>query len=204
MGVEPKGDPMHQQLRAACLAVALAFGGGALAQQDKEKVVRSQPMEAVVIVTNVDQANRTVTVRGPKGNERTIHVPPEAQNLDKVQTGSRFKVRYLEEVAVAVSKGGEPSASAGSTVKLAPKGGTPGGTAVRTASVSGVVEGVDPAKREITLRGPQGDTQTMTAAEDVKLDGLSPGDKITLTFTQALATQMTSTPQPVSDPAPAQ
>jgi Cu/Ag efflux protein CusF len=191
-------------LTAASLVVALAFAGSATAQATKEKVVQSQPMEAVVTVTDIDHAARTVTVRGPKGNERTIAVPPEAQNLDQVQTGSRFKVRYLEEVAVAVSKGGgEPSASAGETIKLAPKGGTPGGAAVRTVSISGVVEAIDPATRRITLRGPKGGSRTMTVAEDVKLDALAPGDQIALTYTQAIATQMASTPQPVTDPAPA-
>lgn len=195
---------MQMQLTAASLVVVLALAGGASAQTTREKVVQAQPMEAVLTVTDIDHAARTVTLRGPKGNERTIVVPPEAQNLDQVQTGSRFKVRYLEEVAVAVSKGGgEPSASAGETVRLAPKGGTPGGAAVRTASISGVIEAIDPAARTITLRGPKGGTRTLTAAEDVKLDGLAPGDQISLTYTQAIAMQMASTPQPVTDPAPA-
>jgi hypothetical protein len=195
---------MQMQLQAASFLLALLLSAGAPAQPQREKVVQAQPMEAVVIVTDVDHANRTVTVRGPKGNERTLAVPLEAQNLDQVQVGSRFKVQYLEEVAVSLSKGGEPSASAGETVMLSPKGGRPGGAAARTVSVSGVVQAVDPASRQVTLRGPQGGVRTMTVADDVKLEGVAPGDRISLTYTQAIALQMASTPQPVSDPAPAQ
>ena len=195
---------MRTQLTAAALAVALAFAAGVGAQQ-ASKTYQAQPMEAVVVVTNVDKAARTVTVQGPKGNETVVAVPPEAQNLDKVQVGSRFKVRYMEELAVAISKnGGEPSAGAGSTVKLAPKGGTPGGVGVKTVTASVVAEAVDPASRQITVRGPQGNSRTIKVAEDVKLDAIKPGDKVTLTHTQALATQLVSTPQPISDPAPAQ
>jgi Cu/Ag efflux protein CusF len=195
---------MQLQLQAASFLLALLFSGGAPAQTQQQKVVQAQPMEAVLVVTEIDHATRSVTLRGPKGNERTLTVPPEAQNLDQVRVGSRFKVEYLEEVAVSLSKGGEPSASAGETVMLSPKGGRPGGAAARTVSVSGVVEGVDPASREVTLRGPQGGVRTMAVADDVKLEGVAPGDRISLIYTQAIALQMASTPQPAKDPAPAQ
>jgi len=66
-----------------------------------------------------------------------------------------------------------------------------------------VVEAVDPASRRITLRGPEGNSRTLKVSEDVKLDAVKPGDKVTFTHTQAIATQLASTPQPISDPAPA-
>jgi Cu/Ag efflux protein CusF len=86
---------------------------------------------------------------------------------------------------------------------MAPKGGTPGGTISKIVQVNSVVEAVDPASRQITLRGPLGDSRTMRVAEDVKLGGIKPGDSVTVSHTQALATHMISSPQPVSDPAPA-
>ena len=104
---------------------------------------------------------------------------------------------------MAVSAGGEASAVAGSSVQMAPKGGTPGGTVSKIVQVSAVVEAVDPASRQITLRGPLGESRTMRVAEDVKLDAIKPGDSVTIAHTQALATHMISTPQPVSEPAPA-
>ena len=192
---------MKSQAIAAAFAIALAFAVDVSSQASK--TYEAQPMEGVVTVTNVDQAARTVTVRDAKGNETVVAVPPESQNLDQVQVGSRFKVRFLEEVAVAVSPGGEASAVAGSSVQMAPKGGTPGGTVAKVVQVSAVVEAVDPASRQITLRGPLGASRTLRVADDVKLDGIKPGDSVTVAHTQALATHMISTPQPVSDPAPA-
>jgi hypothetical protein len=120
------------QLQVASVLLALVLSAGAAAQQVREKVVQAEPVEAVVVVTAVDRASRAVTVRGPKGNERTLLVPPEAQNLDQVKPGSRFKVQYLEEVAVALSKGGEGGGAAGGTGVLWARGGTPGGGAART------------------------------------------------------------------------
>src|SRR5262245_56881593 len=193
---------MKTQLAAAAMVIALGFAADVAAQASK--TYQAQPMEGVVTVTNVDRAARTVTVQGSKGNETVVALPPEAQNLDQIQVGSRFRVRFLEEVAVSVSPGGgEPSAAAGSSVRMAPKGGNPGGTIAKVVQVSAVVEAVDPASRQITLRGPEGNSRTMQVAEDVALDGIKPGDRVTVAHTQALATHMISTPQPVSDPAPA-
>jgi hypothetical protein len=88
--------------------------------QEKASAIAAAAVESIVTVVDVDREKRIVTVRGPQGREVTINVPPEAQNLDQVQPGSRFKVRYLESVAVSIKKGGAASSSAGQAVKLAP------------------------------------------------------------------------------------
>jgi Cu/Ag efflux protein CusF len=127
-------------------------------------------------------------------------VPAEAQNLDQVKPGSRFKVRFLEEVAVSVGREGVASAGAGSAMQLAPKGGTPGGTMAQTVQVTGVVEKVDPAARQITVKGPQGNSRSLSVAKDVQLEALKPGDTITLAHTQALAMEMIPTEEPMREP----
>ena len=152
----------------------------------------------------MDPANRTVTIKGPKGNERTVAVPPEAQNFDQVKKGDRFKVRFYEQVAVSITKnGGAPeAASGGTTVELAPKGGTPGGVAARTVSVSAIVEAVDPANQQITLKDDKGESTSLKVGKDVNLKAVQPGDKVNVSYTQALATQMINTQEPMTEPAP--
>lgn len=157
-------------------------------------------MEGIVEVTDVDRSARTVTFKGPKGNEMTLAVPPEAQNLDQVKPGSRFKVRFLEEVAVSLGREGVASAGAGSAMELAPKGGTPGGTMAQTVQVTGVVENVDPAAHQLTVKGPQGNSRTLTVAKDVQLEAVKPGDTITVAYTQALAMEMIPTEEPMREP----
>jgi hypothetical protein len=141
-------------------------------------------------VTKVDPKARTVTFRGPKGGIATLAVPPEAQNLDQVKPGQQYKMTYVEAVAVAISKGGQPSATAGEQVKLAPKGAKPGGMMVRAAQISGVIDAIDYTNRYVAVRGPKGNTLALKAAEDVPLDQLSAGDRITLVYTEALAVEM--------------
>src|SRR5687768_13583689 len=99
-------------------AIALAQARGGIAMEQ---------VEAVVTVTKVDAKARTVTVRGPRGNLQTLAVPKEAQNLERVKPGDRFKITYAEAAVIALTRGGEPEVSVQESVSVAPKGAKPGG-----------------------------------------------------------------------------
>jgi hypothetical protein len=178
------------KIHAYALSALLLAGGQARAQQKEGEIV-VDAAEAVVTVVEVDQEARTVVVRGPGGKEVEFAVPPEAQNLDQVHPGSKFRVQYVESVAVSLTKGGAASGSVGRTVKMAPKGDTPGGVIVQTAQVSGVVESIDQASRLVSVRGPQGRVLVFTADDSVEgLDQIEQGDVISVEYTQAIAMRM--------------
>jgi hypothetical protein len=176
------------KLRIAAFVCAVALVPPSQAQV-KDSAVVVDEIEAVVTVTKVDPKARTVTFRGPKGGVATLSVPPEAQNLDQVKSGQQYKMKYVEAVAVAIHKGGAPSATAGEQVKLAPKGAKPGGMIVRAVQVSGVVDAIDFTNRYVAVRGPKGNTLALKAADDVPLDQLTAGDRISLTYTEGLAVE---------------
>ena len=182
-------------MKRTILAVALLVSAVALAQP-KGAVVMDQT-EAVVTVTKVDTKARTVTVRGPRGNLHTLAVPPESQNLDQVKPGDRFKITYAEAAIVALTRGGEPVAKVDETVQLAPKGAKPGGYKVRTVQLSAVVDAIDYKNRQVSLRGPKGNTLALPVSDEVKdLDKVMVGDRLTIAYTQALAIQMVAQEKP--------
>ena len=182
-------------MKRTILAAALLVPAFVLAQP-KAQIVTDQ-VEAVVTVTKVDAKARKVTVRGPRGNLATLDVPKEAQNLDKVKPGDRFKITYAEAAVVALTKGGEPAASVEESVQLAPKGGTPGGYKVRTYKISAVVDAIDYKNRYVALRGPKGNTLALPVSDDVKnLEQVQVGDKLSIVYTEALALQMVAQEKP--------
>jgi hypothetical protein len=167
------------------LVLPLAAGA-----QEKAAVAVAQT-EAVVKVIKIDRKARTVTFQGPRGRTETMNVPKEAQNFDQVKVGSSFKVRYVEAVAVALQRGGVAIASVDRQVRLAPKGGTPGGVAVNTAQISATVEAIDYANREVAVKGPKGNVLALKVAEEVQgFADVKVGDSINLIYTQALALEM--------------
>jgi hypothetical protein len=104
-------------------------------------------------------------------------------------------------VAVEIRKGGKPAAAASEEVKLAPKGAKPGGTVVRTVHLAGVIDAIDYTNRYVAVRGPKGNTVSLKVAENVPLDQLSAGDRISVTHTEALAIEMAAQAPAKKEPA---
>jgi hypothetical protein len=75
----------------------------------------------------------------------------------------------------------------------------------QTTTVHGVVETVDPASRELLLRGDAGAQSgallSMVVGQQVqRLNEIHPGDKVTVTYYQALAAQVVSVFSPTNPP----
>jgi Cu/Ag efflux protein CusF len=183
--------------RIAIAAILSSFVVVAHAQV-KDRAVAVQETEAVVTVTKVDKQARTVTFRGPKGGIATLNIPPQAQNLDQVKPGQQYRMKYMEAVAVEIRKGGTPSADRVEEVRLAPKGAKPGGIMVSARQISGVVDAVDYTNRYIAVRGPKGNVVALKVADDVPLDQLMAGDRISVVHTEALGVEMVPQGKPAA------
>ena len=173
-------------IAAAMLPISLQ------AQADKPGAVAAEAVEAVVVVRAVNYQARTVTLQGPRGNLVTMQVPPEAQNLDQVYAGAKFRVRYLQSLAVFISPvGGAPAVDEASTMELAEKGATPGGVIVNVKQLQARVEEIDYAARTVALKGPEGNVVELAVDERVqRLNEVKRGDIVVVRYTEALAMKM--------------
>jgi len=180
-------------MRLLLLAIAFFAVSPTWAQQPRGAVA-AESVEALVTVVAIDRKARTVVIRGPRGGTEELQVPPEAQNFDTIKQGDVFRIKYTEAVALTVvPQGGEPAKGDASGVKMAKKGENPGGVAVRTRFISGRVEAIDYKNRYVTIRGPK-QTVSLKASDDVKLENLHAADRITVSYTQALAIEMVPAP----------
>lgn len=179
-------------MRLFLLAIGLLVASSAWAQP--RGAAAGESIEALVTVVAIDKKARTVVIRGPRGGTEELQVPPEAQNFDTIKQGDIFRIKYAEAVALTiVPQGGEPAKGEASSVKMAKKGETPGGVAVRTRFISGRIEAIDYKNRYVTIRGPK-QTVSLKASDDVKLENLHAADRITVSYTQALAIEMVPAP----------
>ena len=144
----------------------------------------AQLVEVTTTVEAVDQTNRLVTLKGPKGGMVTVHADARVKNLDKVKKGDTVNVKYYESMAVSVLPPGEEGAAP--TVKTghasAEKGGMPGG-AMEVLSI-------DKYKKAISFRDADGSWREVSMAKPELqhyLTDLKEGDKVQVTSTEALA-----------------
>jgi len=73
------------------------------------KIVETK--EVTATVEAIDYATRSVTLRGPEGNVRTIKVDPSVKRLNEVKKGDQVVARYTEGLAISVTP--PPPAKAG-------------------------------------------------------------------------------------------
>ena len=140
----------------------------------------------------VDQANRTVTLKGPMGKVVTLKVGPEVKNLAQVKAGDELVVKYAEAVSVKLEKGaGGRSMTTTTTGPMgAPAGSMPkGGMAQQTTLVANV-QSVDAKKQEVLLEGPGGRFVEVKVKDPAVFASIKPNDKVAVTYTEAIVMEV--------------
>ena len=74
------------------------------AKGEKPAGAMADTVELTAKVEAVDYAARTVTLKGPAGNVRTLKVDPRVERLQDVKVGDDVVLRYTEALAIAVVK----------------------------------------------------------------------------------------------------
>jgi hypothetical protein len=163
-----------------------------LAQEKSSRpaVVIAETNMLTATVADIDHQKREVRLKDEQGNTVRMKVGDEVKNLDKVQKGDRVVAGYYQSVAVTAHKPGETPAEPArdEAVIVSKKGQQPGGIAVKTTQITATVEEIDYPTREVTLKGPEGNTVKMKVGDRVsKLEDVKKGDRIVARYTEALA-----------------
>jgi len=163
-------------------AQAKPDGGGKPAQA-AERVVTVHGT-----VTAVDKEKQTVTLKGPKGRTITVQVR-DPQKLEAISVGDPVLAKYYESVAFTVKKAGSatPGASATEGVASSKPGETPAGVVARQINVTATITAIDKKAQTVTIKGPEGNTETVKARDPKNLEKVKVGDLVEITYTQALA-----------------
>jgi hypothetical protein len=180
---------------------AALFGAAAaaLAQQPAIEAGQSAAASAVRITASVeglDAADRTVTLKGPRGRTVTLPVGPEVQNFDQIKVGDIIVVRYLEALSLELKKAG---AGIRERTEIQTVAGTKPGEHLaageaRLLTVVADVVGVDPKRQIVTLRGPRR-TVDVKVHDPNQLRPLKVGDLVEATYTEAVAIAIEPAPK---------
>jgi Cu/Ag efflux protein CusF len=141
------------------------------------------------VVEEIDQSTRRVTLRDAGGKSVTMIAPAEVRNLDQIKVGDEVVVSYHESVAYEVKKPGEatPGVTVVAAARQAEKGDKPGAGAGAAATMTVTIEGIDKDAPSVTLRRPDGRLVVCKVRDREKLERVSVGDLVEITYTEALA-----------------
>jgi Cu/Ag efflux protein CusF len=184
---------------AACLAAILSVSAAAQAAAPAaapkgEAVMASATVTATVV--KIDQKTREVTLKGEDGKEFSFVAGDDVKNLAQVKPGDTVTATYAEALAYEVKKGGEmvgPATVVGGGA--AQPGARPAAGIARQTTATVMITAIDPKAPSVTFKGPQGNTRTIKVMHPEKLEGVSVGDTVQLTFTEAFGIKVEPAPK---------
>jgi Cu/Ag efflux protein CusF len=168
---------------------AVVFVTPALAQKPvtvADSITESFTIEAI------DHAGRIVTLKDKDGLFEELWCGPEVQRFDALKVGDKVTFQYRESLVSAISRpaAGAAAKPAGAAITRAP-GGKPGGTIAQQMTVTVTIAAIDAKTPAVTITNDRGQKMSFRVENAKNLEGYKVGDKVEITYTQALAISVT-------------
>ena len=164
------------------------------AATDKKPLV--QESETVTIeakVEKIDRKTRQLTLKGKEGKSVTVTLDEKAGKLDKIDVGDLVVINYLESVTIQVFDHNKaaPGAAAVEAVAKSKPNEKPAGVAAGQVSVIVTIEAIDLKNDLVTLKSKDGELSTVKAQNPANLKKVKVGDRVQITYTQAVGYSVT-------------
>jgi Cu/Ag efflux protein CusF len=176
---------MSKSLVFVALLATLPVAAAAAAQTPAP-ITKQNKVTVTATIKAINAATRSVTLKAENGDEDTFTVGPEVVRFDQLKVGDTIKASYYESLVFQVLKPGAPAPPAGTGLAAGRLKDTPGGVIGKQETTTVTVKAVDVNVPSITVTTADGRTLTRKIAEKKNLDGVKAGDKIEITFTQAV------------------
>jgi hypothetical protein len=146
-------------------------------------------MSATATVEAIDKEKRLVTLKGPEGNSRVIHLGENVINFDQIAVGDKVRATIAEGVALSIDKPGTvpPPAGGQAIMARAPKGSKPAVILAGSSQMNGKIQAVDAEKRTVTLTDGEGKPRTVKVGPNVDISKLKAGDEVSAQVTETVA-----------------
>ena len=175
------------------MASSLALAQEPAAAPQGEAVMEARSVSATV--KSVDQATRQVVLTTEDGQETSFIASEEVRNLPQLKAGDTVTVTYAEALAYEVRKGGTAVAAVTEVVGgRAEPGAKPAGALAQQTTLTVLITAIDKAVPSVTFKAANGETRTIKVLRPEKLEGVSVGDTVEVTYTEAMAVKVTETP----------
>ena len=150
-------------------------------------IVVKDKLSVKATVEAIDKTNRTVTLKGPKGNLLKLTVDESVGRFDAMKVGDKVAAEYYESVAYEIQKPGataEPDTITAGAGKLS--GEKPGGAVMETTVTTVTIQAIDLETPAVTIRTSDGAIQSVRVRKRKNLEGVKVGDRVQVTQTSAL------------------
>ncbi len=169
------------------------------AEKASQKAAVSETVKLTATVKSVDYDNRLITLQGQDGKAMTVEASPEVKRLKEIKAGDMVVINYTQAIAAELKKAGsESGVSVKEDVKKAKASEKPGISGKREVKATVTIDAVDLKNNIVTFTGPQGNVNIVAVKRPQMrefLKTLKVGDKVDVTFTEAVAVSVEPAPK---------
>jgi hypothetical protein len=134
----------------------------------------------------IDHASRVVTLKDKNGLTAEVLCGPDVQRFDALKVGDKVTFSYHESLVTAIHKPDAAKPAASAAVTRTP-GSKPGGTIAQQMTAVVTLDAIDAKVPSVTIKAADGRKMSMKIENAKNLEGYKVGDKVEITYTEALA-----------------
>ena len=169
------------------LALTAALAADAAAQV---KILPGETTTMTATVEAIEQSSRSVTLRDPKGQLRTITVPQSVERFSDVKIGDKLTVTFYDTITIRKKDPGEPDVDTLTGGKTPTAGAKPAGTASIQQTITATIDQIDMNVPSISFKGPRGWAYSSKVKDKKALSQVKVGDRVDIIWTEAMLTSM--------------
>ena len=170
------------------LAAVLALACVAAPAAAQKPVSQGAAVSETFTIDAIDYKSRIVSLRDKDGVVEDVYCPPEVKRFDALKVGDKVTFRYYESVVYQIRKPGSAPESATSEPAITRSAGTkPGATLSQQMTATVTVNAIDMKVPSVTITAADGRKMSFKVENPKNLEGIKVGDKVQITYTQALA-----------------
>ena len=174
---------MTRVLLTVIAAAALAVSASAQAPKSMGAAI-----EETFTIDAIDHSARIVSLKDKEGNVEDVYCGPEVQRFNQLKVGDKVTFRYYESVVMQIRKlGTAPESPSSKPALTRTPGSKPGGTLSQQMTATVTVNAIDPKTPAVTVTASDGRKMSFKVEDKKNIEGLKAGDKVEITYTQALA-----------------
>ena len=174
-------------MKISIVAAALAALLVAPVANAQKPVSVAETVTKTFTISAIDKTARVVTLQDKNGLMLDVLCGPEVQRFDALKVGDQVTFRYHESVVTAISRPGDkPKDPVSSSVTRTPDV-KAGGTIAQQVTAAVTIEEIDPKVPSVSIKTDSGHRMSFKVEDKKNIEGYKVGDKVNITYTQALA-----------------
>jgi hypothetical protein len=180
--------------RIGLLVASIAFVTIAIPRLAAQKTVIEPGVTDTMTATvqTIDTPNRLIVLHADDGSDKRVFAPPEFTRFNELRVGDRLTITYYQSTVYQLKHRHAPAPAVSEAVAGAEsRSSLPGGTLSYQATERVTVTAVDRNASLITVVGRDGRMISRRVHDISTLDGVKKGDRIDITYTEALLASFT-------------